>query len=121
MGRTTTEITLADVPVEGVAVPGGQQHAAPAVVELRPAIRRARKGRRIPGTKVPRAEQVERGLATKKGMGTKLQTQVPREWREKILAMAEKSGVRESDVIRDLIRKGLGISRNDARNVGIEA
>lgn len=42
-----------------------------------------------------------------KGQGTKLQTQVPKEWRQRVVALAREHGVRESDVVRTLLERAL--------------
>lgn len=55
------------------------------------------------GVRTPRAERKGSGA------GTKLQTQVPREWRLRVASIAKERGVRESDVLREFIAKGLGV------------
>jgi len=68
----------------------------PGDVETTPA--RGKKGGRAP-----------RGERKAAGAGTKLQTQVPREWRLRVATIAKERGVRESDVLREFIAKGLGV------------
>jgi hypothetical protein len=46
---------------------------------------------------------------------------VPRAWRDEIMKLAKRQGIRESDVIRDFIRRGLGIGKLKARAQGVQA
>lgn len=118
-----TEVVLSDAPTPVITAPAAGQVAAPGVVETGASpVNTAKKPRRkVPGTKVPRAAQLAAGIKAKRGAGTKLQTQVPKEWRAEIIKRANKYGIRESDVIREFIRRGLGIGKTKARALGIQA
>lgn len=50
------------------------------------------------------------------GQGTKLQTQVPREWRQKVMALAREQGVRESDILRTIVGRALGALVEDGNH-----
>lgn len=70
--------------------------------------RRRRSSSGTPPGEVDRGVKAARKKAYK-GQGTKVQTQVPREWRQRVMALAREQGVRESDVLRTIVGKALGI------------
>jgi len=56
------------------------------------------------------AAPAARGRKRSSSAGTKVQTQVPQEWREKVAGMARDRGVRESDILREFVAKCLGVA-----------
>jgi len=51
-----------------------------------------------------------RGRKRSATAGTKIQTQVPQEWRAKVASLAREKGVRESDILREFVAKCLGVA-----------
>ena len=101
MTETNTQLVMID---DDAPAPAGKfvaDVAAPGEVDGAVKKRRTRKLSAEP--KAPRTRRT-RGQA-----GTKLQTQVPKEWRDMVTALAKAQDVREADVIRGFIARGLGI------------
>jgi hypothetical protein len=78
--------------------------AAPGEVDAGVVTKKKRKARAVS------AEPKERKRRANGEAGVKLQTQVPKEWRATVATLAKAQGVRESDVVRGFIAKGLGLA-----------